>query len=317
MTLRPGSQFNPIQGSMVGGQASNPAANPEQDLASRYMMDLAQQMEAPMTPPPMANPMQQFLALLGANAGAHLLRRPGAAQPAIEAVEQERKKPEAFRQEQNDNMQSARQLRLQSMIRTADRAIKAAEAEGKYAESLRLQKEKDQFDMEFEGFKQKNRLAELEAKQKGDINLENQRSANDMKQIGARGDQARANAKFRSTLTTDKMAKWPEVMKREHSLAKAAAEKKYAQDKDADMYEARLQAIDEDFEKRDRALTGPFGNDRYGNKIMKSGSSSTQPAPDAAAGSKSTSSFIGRPGKPSSDPKISEATRKKLYEQGL
>lgn len=161
--------INSLDNTLSGMDALNPAANPGQlnidpnDPAVRMMQQLADQLATPQPTPPVATPTQQFLSLLAANAGSQLLRQPSAAQPAIEAVQAEQAKPDKYRLEQQKRLDESRMLRLQSMIRASDNAIKVAEAQQEWNKVITLQKNAHAWEAELEGLRNRAKLSEIAA----------------------------------------------------------------------------------------------------------------------------------------------------------
>lgn len=137
--------------SLSGMNAANPAVNPQDDMYSRFAEQQAQQLEAPHAPPATAGPIPQFMALLGAQSGANLLRQPGAADGAERAVQIDMAKPEEYRKEGMTRQDEARVLRLTAMKRAADQAADQAEREGDFKKKLALLEKGHEYDMELAG----------------------------------------------------------------------------------------------------------------------------------------------------------------------
>jgi hypothetical protein len=174
--------------SLNGMNAANPAATQGDDIGTRAIMEAANNLEAPVTPPSFVSPIQQFLTLFAANAGAHMLRRPEAAVPGQRAVAYEYDKPEQFRRERQEDLNKARALRLQAMIRIGDQLFERAQQQGRFDDALKLGAQNHKYEKELldlrnsgelarDALNNKAQLGAIGARNAGDIALEKLRQA--------------------------------------------------------------------------------------------------------------------------------------------
>lgn len=174
--------------SLSGMNAANPAATQGDDIGTRAIMEAANSLEAPALPPNFVSPWTQFATLFAANAGAHLLRRPETAEPGQRAVAYEYDKPEQFRRERQDDLNKARALRLQAMIRIGDQLFERAQQQGRFEDALKLGAQNHKYAQELADMnnaadllrsreESKARMGEIGARNAGDIALEQLRQA--------------------------------------------------------------------------------------------------------------------------------------------
>jgi hypothetical protein len=310
---------DPMQQSEQVPGGMNPAVG-GMDAVSREMQDQISQLQAPSAPPQTAGALQQFFALLGANSGANLLRQPGAATPAHQAVAEELAAPSKYAARKQLDYEKARSLRTQMLLHQYDAAARQKMSEGNHAAAVTLLEKKaalhdEQFPRD-QALLHANRVEELE-KRAAEARKTKQtipgKAAGTGGGVGSASNRAELAARYRSALAKaygdiDRKAREQGLTESDVTVAKGFQQQRLSAE-----YNALLKGENRPATPPMPALTHQPGPAT--DKALAAGAAPTAAAPGASP-AKQPWNGKGRAGMESGDTKRTLAQRKAYWALG-